>query len=426
MRKLIASTSLLALAATGIAVGTTDGVATAARPGAARAGHTATAFAMKTSGFGTRVRGGQVPAGSGSTAYTVIGCTNMAGTVHRNKVTDVQLPGAGTIGAVTTKVWTHRKHGTVITHSRSTTADIVLASSGLGRLAIAGVRSDSKVWHDRHGFHAQNTADVARIKFTVAGTTQTIPLPDPGQTVTVPGLARISLGRPGKSVTRGGARAHNDVLNVQMIPSDTRVRIGHTVAEMSGGIKSGIFGGYGSALKVRAADDNIATGRVPFQPMPCQGTGGKTVTRNTAGVNLADQIEVGAVESTHRANQTMKRAGGFQEAKVASINIGGGALVVDGIEGRVNVRRSGKHLGHVVRNTRGTTIGSITANGQAQSIPDPGDTLTIPGVAKLESGLTKKIRGGISVTSLRITLLDGTGAVLDLGQAKLFVRRSGR
>jgi hypothetical protein len=342
-------------------------------------------------------------------------------------VTDVQLPGAGTIGAVDTKVWTQKTaDGTVVTHSRSTTADIVLASSGLGKIAIAGVRGDSSVWHDSHGFHAQNTADVARIRFTFAGATQTIPLPAPGQTVTVPGLARITLGDPARKVTAAGARARQDVLDIEMIPSDTRVRIGHTVAAMSAGVRSGVFGGYGSALKVSAADDNVSTGRVPFQPMPCQGTGGKVATNDTAGADLADQIVVGALETRHRAGQTMNRAGGFQEARVARLDVGDGALVVDGVVGRVNVERTGAHLGKLVRSAKGTTVGAITANGQAYSFPDDGNTLEIPGVATLERSVQKKIRGGLQVTALGYKLLEGTGGVIDRGGAKLFVRPRGR
>ncbi len=39
--------------------------------------------------------------------------------------------------------------------------------------------------------------------------------------------------------------------------------------------------------------------------------------------------------------------------------------------------------------------------------------------------IVRKIPQGISVTALRITLLDGSGAVIDLGEAKLSIRDSG-
>ena len=71
-----------------------------------------------------------------------------------------------------------------------------------------------------------------------------------------------------------------------------------------------------------------------------------------------------------------------------------------------------------MRSARGTTVGTITANGQPQSFPDTGP-LTIPGVATLERRIVTKTQTGLKVIALRITLLDGTGAVIDLGEAKL-------
>ena len=75
--------------------------------------------------------------------------------------------------------------------------------------------------------------------------------------------------------------------------------------------------------------------------------------------------------------------------------------------------------------TKGTTVGRITVNGQPQEFPDTG-VLEIPGVAKLETAVTQKLKNGLAVTALRITLLDGTGAVIDLGNARFQVRRPAR
>ena len=40
---------------------------------------------------------------------------------------------------------------------------------------------------------------------------------------------------------------------------------------------------------------------------------------------------------------------------------------------------------------------------------------------KIETGLKKKIKDGIRIVGLRITLLDGTGAVIDLATSKLSI-----
>ncbi len=49
--------------------------------------------------------------------------------------------------------------------------------------------------------------------------------------------------------------------------------------------------------------------------------------------------------------------------------------------------------------------------------------LEIPGIAKLERRVATRTATGIKVVALRITLLDGSGAVVDLGEAQLQIRR---
>ena len=80
--------------------------------------------------------------------------------------------------------------------------------------------------------------------------------------------------------------------------------------------------------------------------------------------------------------------------------------------------------GTLRRNTSGTTLGTITVNGRTETIPASG-VLEIPGVAKLERNVVDKIANGLHVVSLRVTLLDGSGAVFELGEASLRISRSG-
>ncbi len=51
-------------------------------------------------------------------------------------------------------------------------------------------------------------------------------------------------------------------------------------------------------------------------------------------------------------------------------------------------------------------------------MPDPGDTLTIPGVAKIRAGIVTRGIGSIDIIALQIELLDGSGAVIDVARAK--------
>jgi hypothetical protein len=51
--------------------------------------------------------------------------------------------------------------------------------------------------------------------------------------------------------------------------------------------------------------------------------------------------------------------------------------------------------------------------------------MEIPGIAKLERAVVKRGHSGLSVIGLRITLLDGSGAVINLAEANLRIRPTG-
>ena len=70
-------------------------------------------------------------------------------------------------------------------------------------------------------------------------------------------------------------------------------------------------------------------------------------------------------------------------------------------------------------------MGTITADGEPQTFPDTG-ILEIPGVARLEEKIVEREAQSISVVGVRVTLLDGSGAVIDLGTASIGAKRSGR
>ncbi|UMG94542.1 hypothetical protein MF408_11620 [Nocardioides sp. TF02-7] len=115
--------------------------------------------------------------------------------------------------------------------------------------------------------------------------------------------------------------------------------------------------------------------------------------------------------------QAGRRARGWTEAELADINILGGTIVIEGVKARANVaRRPGK----IVRNNRGSAALKITVNGTAYDVPLGG--LEIPGVVKIEEGVTTRTKRGIEVVGLRLSLLDGSAAVIDLGIAKANIR----
>jgi hypothetical protein len=414
---------MLALAAAGLVAAAPSGSAQTTQ----RAQRVPTAFALASSGYGTRLHGGQIPANSKDTAWDVIGCNNNAGISHGNtELGTTDLVDGLRASAIKTHVWTTKKGDVVSSHASNTIAHVTLANSQLGSLSIDGLKAASRAYHDGSGFHAV-TKTTASITYSVAGSDpQTQELPPVGQPLVIPGVATITTGKSVESKASDHATAVSEVLTVQVAGSQTKVHLGHAYARIDGGIRSGVFGGFGSGVRGKGIDGHITVGRTPYGPMPCQGTGGTPRTKSIASSDLGGQIVVSGVNTKQNASATMRKATGFEQGSVAELNIGGGQLVVKGIVGRANVTRKGAGLNTLVRNIKGSTVGSITAGGQKQTFPATG-ALEIPGVAKLQRNVKKKINGGITVVALRVTLLGGAnqGAVLDLGQAKLTIHKSG-
>ena len=416
----IAASLLLAgpVGATAPDGGTSDSAKAASSSTTTARPKVATRFALRAAGFGTEVEGGQIPADSDTTGYTVIGCTNKAGILRKNYIADATIPGLATVAGVKTKAWTHinKKTGTVSSNSMHNVAKVVLG----GALTITAVNSRSQVSHDAKGFHTKTVTSIGGIK---AGG-QSFPIPTPDQPITIPGLAKISIGDHHERHDKDGGYAAANAIRIDLIPSQTIVRIAHSAAIMGSGITYGRFRGQSNGTQVRALDDNIKSGPQPLSYMPCQGTKGEVKTKSTAGINLANQLVVGAIENKQMGKQDQKKAKGFEQSEIAGINLGNGQLVIDAIKARANVTRFKN--GTVVSNANGTTIGSITAGGDVYPIPDPGQSIEIPGLLKLEANVIDKTARGIDVVAVRITLLDGTGAVIDLGHAHLEIKPSGR
>ncbi len=237
----------------------------------------------------------------------------------------------------------------------------------------------------------------------------------------VPGLARLSVGQSHRELDAHHAAATAETLRVRLIPSGTRFFLGHTHAQISDGVKSGVFSGRSSGSDAQAADGSVTSGRTPLAIMPCQGTDGQLVASRLTHSRLGDNVVARNLRAIQSADQTAAVASGYEQGGVSVVEVNQDQLVIDGIVGRANVRRTSDG---VVADAHGTTIGTILLDGDEQRFPN-GDVLTIPGVARLQRHIVDRTANGISVTALRLTLLDGSGAVLNLGRANLTIRNSG-
>ena len=417
----VATTAGLLSAALGLSGLTSAGAAPAERPRAKNPN--ATEFAMKGWGFGTRIQGGAVPAESGATAHRIVACTNKVGQDKFNEVASVALPSLGTVSTVKTRVRTVRDGSTVGVVAQNTIGQITLSDSPLGTLLLDAVSTTAYAYHDGTSFGATTNTDLAKLQFQPpVGPPLTLELPRPDRPVEIPGFGSVELAHSWKPATANGARAFANGLKIRLYRTNTIIRVAHAAAVIGSDVKHGIFSGESYGLGGSAVANVIKLGKNPLLTMPCSGTAGQTKTRQLAGLDLAGQLVVSGAKSEQMADQDAKKAWGWERSSVGDINLGNGQLVINGIVGQVNVKRTGPKPKNLTRNANGTSIGSITVNGQVQELPLD-QVIEIPGLAKLEPKVVTPLPNGIKVTALRITLLDGTGAVLELGNARLQIRK---
>jgi hypothetical protein len=113
-------------------------------------GTTLTPFAMTASAYGSRVQGGEIPADSGRTAFSYIGCTKLAGKSRPNQLVEANLGNEGVVQGVDTRSWTTRTDNGVVNSFAKT--DIAYAR--IGDLVLRNIALKTRAWHDRTGFHA--------------------------------------------------------------------------------------------------------------------------------------------------------------------------------------------------------------------------------------------------------------------------------
>ncbi|MGI8577214.1 MAG: choice-of-anchor P family protein [Nocardioidaceae bacterium] len=416
--KFLATAAALSLTASGLLlVGTSAGASTGTVAAA-----TPTTYALSASGYASRVHGGGVPADSGATAFQIIGCTDQAGLSKTNTQASITLQGIGTLSAAKTHVWTTNDNGVVSSWSRNSISKVVFVDSGLGVLSLDGIVSLSQASHDASGFHARTKPTLGTITLTVAGIDTHFPVPPPGQSVTIPGVATITVGAGTRTQSAHGASALLDAVTVELIPTNTTVYLGHSRANIHDGIKSGVFGGsaYGTQLTVVGGVGQV--GQTPRIVMPCQGTNGKVRVRTITGVSLPGVGSVSGLSASELANQTQTNAHAWERGKVAKATLAAGSLVITGVRGEA---RATYTVGSsVIKDTNGTTLAKVVFNGQVLQFPARGP-LVIPGVASLTPKIVHRTPNGIEVTALQVKLLNGSGATINLGHAKVKVTPSG-
>jgi hypothetical protein len=414
----VVTTALTVSLAVGLAASTLLAPTTATPAATSAGGDDArgkTPYALTGFSFGSRLIGGEVPAESGRTAFSYLGCTKTAGLDNTNHLADINVGDYGKVSGISSRSWTTEKGDKVASNSQTKIAAIELGS-GNAKLVIEGVRLRTKAWHDSKGFHKAGDARILSIKAKVGGVALPIPAnPSPGQHINIPGLAKITILGGTSSKSAHHAQITRRALRIELNDGTTLI-VGTSRSGINDKAPAGLLNGWGRAASANLLKTTITTGNVAVQPLKCTGTKGEWVSNHTAGVNLPGLLEVGAASGAAKGNQRdPHNAWAHTRGRIAHVLLGG-ELEIGAIEAHARViKRNGK----LTKSIKGTSVAYIKAAGESFDVPKPGQTLVIPGLAKIT--VAKKFPGkfGVRVIAVQVKLLDGSPAesVVNLGEA---------
>ncbi len=208
---------------------------------------------------------------------------------------------------------------------------------------------------------------------------------------------------------------------------DSDVTLGSSYAQAGKSAPNGLFGGGAWGVDATALGGVASVGRNPYNLLSCQGTYGQVRSYSLAGLDLgaAGQVVLGAMTNELYGKQGDPTGGltGWTQSDVASLSLGGGVVQASGIQARASVVKdsAGRY-----RSSGTQSVGTLTVNGEPQTLPAPGQALEVPGVARIEVPAIVRTYRTVKVTALRITLLGGSvaGTVVNVGNAHASARDS--
>jgi hypothetical protein len=458
----------LAAAVSSAAVALTGMVVVTAAP--AQAGVVVTDYGFQSNAYGTRVTSNTVALNMSRSAFAWISCTRRAGLDADNH------PSAGNylassanpdnpwvqLGAVTSDNKTFRDRGEGIVGNRAVNkiADLTLSGPSPAEgvpgpsFKLEGLKTTATSWAKNGKLHGDTALTSIELDLQLPQGTpidaelqQLLDVLDEGigavtdlltevtgNDIAVPGLGVIRLGHERVVERRYFADARAVALIIDLAgqdatmgtDDDSRIQVGRARARINKDMPSGVMSGHGYPLELSAVDNTLSIGKVGMEVLPCRGTNGEEVGSHMPAQDiLQGAMELGAMTAKVFGVQNDDRSGkAWTLGKVARVAFGSGDERVEltGIVGVANVYR--KPNGDVVRNAKGTSIGSLTIGGEEQALPADADPIEIPGLALIEFGLKERTAKGLIVTAVKVTLDPGEAGetVVKLGNARTAIK----
>ena len=370
-------------------------------------------------GYASRVIGGDVPAGSGQTAFSVIGCTNQAGIDHTQHQGRRRPRRGMRLSNVKTRTWTDqaRRHGLVVQPAHI--EKVVLADTALGSLYLDGRRLDLSRLAQRRAAstprpqrrrptscstrssaaadHVRSRCPARRSRFPASPRSRSATAPRPSE----PPWSTAPRWTPSRCMSSR--------------PSTT-VYLAHSAATIRAGAPTALYRGSAFGAQGRRAEGVVTSRRVPQRHHAVPRN--RRRTRTDAASSKSTLRPACAPRSCARPRGPATTRGAVlrhQHRQGGSESLSATGLVVTAIHARAHVHKAGtalrqEHNGHDARRDH-------LQRRRAWSSPRPACS-RFPGVAKIESNIVHQTRTSIAVTALRVTLLDGRLATIDIGYAE--------
>lgn len=414
----VAAASLVALAPPAAAISQdATGAAAGALPNVAYSGLS----------FGTQVSALSGTISSGKTAPSSVGCTNDGGKRKRNTVAGVNLPVVGKVGAVNTLAQTTETSTWKRTNTRAEVAGINLLG---GQIKADAIKTNASAYA-RAGDVRTGANSMSLVNLTVAG--KTIPAKVGKNTkVTIPGVAEVTLNKQTRSTNKSDRYTVSTTgISVRILPDNplglpTTTKIDVASARASLDIVDGeeLHSGTGFSTRVKALGGAVKSGATAAVSMPC--TGG-TKRNNIADVRVPLLVNTGTTSSVATGATSDTREWSRVINRTASPRLLGGLITADALVADTTVSKS-KSTGQIYSRDNSSFVGLRVAGRKVADVDlAPNSTIEIPGIAKVTVHQQLKGSKSLTVTMLRVELLDGlaglpVGSVIEVGYSRSALR----
>ncbi|MGH3366068.1 MAG: choice-of-anchor P family protein [Nocardioidaceae bacterium] len=379
---------------------------------AAAADPVLTNFSLSASAFSTQIPGALPPIQSGPIGAAGVGCTRFANvSAHKSATVDIPaLAGVLKVDAGASHAFTEKAGDTVSSNAHNEIARVLIGNKATQALEIEGLQTRARAFHDGTRLRHDEIIRVARVTRWDNGVqTEVLSIPPNqglnGEQLRIPGVATVTFGL--KSGAAGSRLATSSAtgLVVDLELTDTRVVIGSAKARIRAGAVDGIMGGAAFGHQLRGLGGNVNSGRSVLVSLPCVGTNGVYETRELLAVNVPGVVALDELLSKVKGDQGGGEASADGVSTITRAGLVGRQLVITGIRASGAITR---HSDGSYSRDAGTTVASIVFQGEALTIPPPGRTLEIPGVARIQVGVVTRTATGIKVTAVRVQLLQGS------------------